>query len=142
MKALKLCTAILIPVSLIVTAFTRECITTKPDYKFRENQLLNSRIMESAGTYSASFTLKPGESVFLNSKITLLEFINVYSISNCSIDRNEWKITASNIEGIYSLPCASNNYKLFDLLIENRCRQTKTINVNLAYSSKCPFTFE
>ncbi len=135
MKKLKLHTGILIMICLSVITACNDNITSSLNTEPRETNFLNSGNYRG-DSFSSSFILNPGEHIFLDTKMTSLIYIDEYSISNCGLNKKDLHITASNIDGLQSLPCSSTEYFLFDLMIENRSGQARTIDVILHGSSK------
>ena len=135
MKTLKIHTGILIVICLAVLSSCSDSITSSLNSESSESQSLNSGDKNNGDSFSASFKLKAGESVFLHSGVTGLDLITEYSISNCGISKKDFYISASNIDMSQSLPCGSSNYSLYDLLIENKSGQVRSIDVKLVGES-------
>lgn len=131
MKALKHFTGVLILISLSVFSACSDNITSPLNSTSTENEMSVSGDKKRGDSYTSSFTLQPGAFIFLDSRVTSLKYITEYSISNCAISKKDLNITASNIDGLHSLPCSSKSYFLYDLMIENRSSEVRKIDVML-----------
>ncbi|MBK8550909.1 MAG: hypothetical protein IPL53_07560 [Ignavibacteria bacterium] len=132
MKALKLFTGILIMMSLAVLSSCSDSITSSLNSESDKTKLSESINKKGTDSFSGSFDIKPGESVLLDREITALKYITEYSISNCADRKKILHISASNIDGLNSLPCESEDYLLHDLLIENISDQVRTVEVKFS----------
>ena len=82
-------------------------------------------------SYTAKYSLNPGQSLFLDSTVTSIRWIKGYSISNCNGTR-ELYISASNLDQSGTLPCSwrtNSSFMMADLSIQNTSNQKLTVEV-------------
>lgn len=81
-----------------------------------------------------SFKIQPNEVITLDSRITDLIGIRSFDISNCTSERTDLFVSASNLDQIGSLGCSwssNSSFMIETLFIENRSNKVKKIEVVL-----------
>ncbi|MFZ1322641.1 MAG: hypothetical protein WAT71_13875 [Ignavibacteria bacterium] len=133
MKTSKLVIALVIFVSQMVVTGCNDNLTSTIVSNSDKSQQLKSNI-DGEDFYSATISLQPGESVFLDSNVTSLSGINSYSISNCSLLKKTVFISTSVFDPPGSMECeweTYENYLIPDLSIQNISRRKMNVEVLL-----------